>query len=200
MPRYEWKVHEEARLVSRPRVDEKGGKNQFPRSGQLAAIHLPSHDLEISGISKERRICVQKTDGFTPLRPSLAFNPLFQQSPLFFLLFFFSTLNRFFYLTFSRFFPSFLPSSSVFFFFVSFAVKRLPPKFPEKFSEHAGYASSASPFDFIPPPASAARWSSEIRKKFTCLLPRHFARGRLFPRLSFSVSCGFKASRYEGRK
>ena len=113
------------RVVSRPRVDEKGGKNQFPRSGQLAAIHLPSHDLEISGISKERRICVQKTDGFTPLRPSLAFNPLFHQSPLFFSFFFFlhwiasSTLLFVF-------FPLFFPSSSFFFFFSSFAEKTTP--------------------------------------------------------------------------
>ena len=187
------------RVVSRPRVDEKGGKNQFPRSGQLAAIHLPSHDLEISGISKERRICVQKTDGFTPLRPSLAFNPLFHQSPLFFSFFFFlhwiasSTLLFVF-------FPLFFPSSSFFFFFLFLRWKDYP-KFPEKFSEHAGYASSASPFDFIPAPASLRDDLPKSGKN----LPAYpvILLTTEFPRLSFSlflsVLCGLKRVA-EGRK
>ena len=182
------------RVVSRPRVDEKGGKNQFPRSGQLAAIHLPSHDLEISGISKERRICVQKTDGFTPLRPSLAFNPLFHQSPLFFSFFFFYT-ESLLLPYFSCFFPSFFPRPRFFFFSLP-SLKRLP-QVSWKIQWTCRICIIRVPLWFHPCAGLAARWSSEIRKKFTCL-PRHFAHDWVSPSLFLSLSLcfvRFKASR-----
>lgn len=66
------------------RVDGKGGKkkrkkkeNQFPRSGQLDGIHRDTTFPwpRKSGISKERRICVQKTDGFHPVATLLSIQP-----------------------------------------------------------------------------------------------------------------------------
>lgn len=170
------------------RVDGKGGKkkrkkkeNQFPRSGQLDGIHRDTTFPwpRKSGISKERRICVQKTDGFHPVATLLSIQP--PPPPRFFF-----TLNRFFYAT-SPLFPSFPPfffSLLPFFFIES---KTNPWNFRRNPSEYAGYASSASPLWFHP---SAARWSPEIRKKFTCFYPRHFAITRLS--LSLSVSCGLK--------
>ena len=53
-------------------------ENQFPRSGQLGGIHRDTTFPwpRKSGISKERRICVQKTDGFHPVATLLSIQPL----------------------------------------------------------------------------------------------------------------------------
>lgn len=113
-------------------------ENQFPRSGQLGGIHRDTTFPwpRKSGISKERRICVQKTDGFHPVATLLSIQP--PPSPP---RFFFSTLNRFFYAT--------SPLFSLFFFFslpfFEFNRRLTPWNFRRNPSEYAGYASSASP-------------------------------------------------------
>lgn len=166
------------------RKKERKKKINFQDRGNSMAFIaiLPSHDLENGEFLKSGGFAFKKQTVFTPLRPSLAFNPLL-------LLGFFypeSLLLRHFF-SFSLFFPFFF-SLLPFFFIES---KTNPWNFRRNPSEYAGYASSASPLWFHP---SAARWSPEIRKKFTCFYPRHFA----ITRLSLSLSLcfvRFKASR-----
>ena len=139
---------------------EKKKINFQDRGNSVAFIAiLPSHDLENrEEFLKSGGFAFKKQTVFTPLRPSLAFNPLL--------------LLGFFYpeSLLLRHFSSFFLFFSLLPFFIE--SKTNPWNFRRNPSEYAGYASSASPLWFHP---SAARWSPEIRKKFTCLYPRHFA-------------------------
>ena len=103
----------------RGRVDEKGGEKKGGKKGKkkinfqdrgnsvaFIAI-LPSHDLENREFLKSGGFAFKKQTVFTPLRPSLAFNPLlllgFFFNPESLLLRHFSSLFPFFFL-----FPPFL--------------------------------------------------------------------------------------------
>lgn len=111
-------------------------ENQFPRSGQLGGIHRDTTFPwpRKSGISKERRICVQKTDGFHPVATLLSIQPppppRFFFNPESLLLRHFSSLFPFFFFS--------LP-------FFEFNRRLTPWNFRRNPSEYAGYASSASP-------------------------------------------------------
>lgn len=162
-------------------------ENQFPRSGQLGGIHRDTTFPwpRKSGISKERRICVQKTDGFHPVATLLSIQPP-PPPPRFF----FSTLNRFFYAT--------SPLFSLFFFFslpfFEFNRRLTPWNFRRNPSEYAGYASSASP-----PLISSLRCEmiSRNQEKIYLPLPPSFC---VSLSLSLFVSCGLKTESFKGER
>ena len=179
----------------RGRVDEKGGEKKGGKKGKkkinfqdrgnsvaFIAI-LPSHDLENREFLKSGGFAFKKQTVFTPLRPSLAFNPL-----LLLLDFFFSTLNRFFYAT--------SPLFSLFFFFslpfFEFNRRLTPWNFRRNPSEYAGYASSASP-----PLISSLRCEmiSRNQEKIYLPLPPSFCVS-----LSLSVSCGLETESFKGER
>lgn len=165
------------------RKKERKKKINFQDRGNSMAFIaiLPSHDLENREFLKSGGFAFKKQTVFTQLRPSLAFNPLLLLG--FFLPWIASSTPLLLFFPLS---PPFFFSLLPFFFIES---KTNPWNFRRNPSEYAGYASSASPLWFHP---SAARWSPEIRKKFTCFYPRHFAITHLSLSLCF---VRFKASR-----
>ena len=161
-------------------------ENQFPRSGQLGGIHRDTTFPwpRKSGISKERRICVQKTDGFHPVATLLSIQP--PPSPP---RFFFSTLNRFFYAT--------SPLFSLFFFLFPPFLRIQSKTNPLEFSKKSQWICRiciirVSPFDFIPPLRDDLPKSGKNLPAFTPVVLR------LSP--SLSVSCGLETESFKGER
>lgn len=173
----------------RGRVDEKGGEKKGGKKGKkkinfqdrgnsvaFIAI-LPSHDLENREFLKSGGFAFKKQTVFTPLRPSLAFNPLL-------LLGFFFNPESLLLRHFSSLFPFFFFSLP----FFEFNRRLTPWNFRRNPSEYAGYASSASP-----PLISSLRCEMISRNQEKIYLP-------LPPSLSLSVSCGLKTESFKGER
>lgn len=159
-------------------------ENQFPRSGQLGGIHRDTTFPwpRKSGISKERRICVQKTDGFHPVATLLSIQP--PPPPRFF-------------------FQPWIASSTPL--FLSFPFFFLFPPFlriqsktnPLEFSKKSQWICRiciirVSPFDFIPPLRDDLPKSGKNLPAFTPVVLRLS--------LSLSVSCGLETESFKGER
>lgn len=179
----------------RGRVDEKGGEKKGGKKGKkkinfqdrgnsvaFIAI-LPSHDLENREFLKSGGFAFKKQTVFTPLRPSLAFNPLLLLLDFFFQPWIASSTPLLLSFLFFFLFPPFLRIQS----------KTNPLEFSKKSQWICRICIiRVSPFDFIPPLRDDLPKSGKNLPAFIPVVLRLS--------LSLSVSCGLETESFKGER